>query len=211
MKEFLQSAEKILVPKGTDNKSSRDAFEKVADIEIPSFKGEELFARSEGREFWLVKSRDMPWLIANGWGDVGVTASDVVTNYQIEGTNRLTLKARTLGNEAICRFSLLCYEDQQDEMKKLLWGNSGEWIRAVTAQPKLLTEVVRPNERLRIAPEEVPVSGSVEGVMRLVGARAAADIVASGETARQNGLAELLTLMKIYPEVVFRRSEGEQL
>ena len=54
----------------------------------------------------------------------------------------------------------------------------------------------------------VSISGSVEGAMSLVGANLAADIIDSGETARQNGLVEIQQLIAIYPEVVFGTNEG---
>lgn len=210
MKEILQGAERVLIPKGDDNKLARSAFELAADIEIPTFKGEKLVASSLGRTFWLVKSKDIPELVARGYSDIGVTGEDSSLNYQIK-KRQPELRRKRLGNEAMCRFSLLTYVEDREEMLQILAKGGLDVPKAVTAQPDLLRDLFDFKETMQVLPSDIQVSGSVEGVMRLVGARLAADIVASGETARENGLVELQTLLEIFPEVVYLPDFEESL
>jgi ATP phosphoribosyltransferase len=202
LKEMAESATNILIPKGDDNKPSIQAFQEWADIEVPSFRGRELMAKSGGRVFWLFKGKDIPNLIATGKADIGMTGTDSRIEYTY-GTSSSETKIR-YGRiaEAMCRFSLLALDEQSDTIRRQLEETrSMQTLQVVTSRPRLLDYY---SGSLPIIPTNLSVNGSVEAALRLVGTPLAADIVQSGETARQNGLKEILTLGLMYPEVVAR-------
>jgi ATP phosphoribosyltransferase len=203
MRELLQSAERVLIPKGDDNQACRDAFEIAADIEIPTFKDEELFVTSDGRKFWLVKSRDIPGFIESGYGDVGITGTDVIYEYEAENRTRLSEgRRRRLGDEAMCRFSLLAREDSVGLLERLIGQTRTSSLdRVVTSKP-LLFDMIAAIRDYPLVSSRQKVSGSVEGAVSLMNERFAADVVKTGETARQNGLTEVVRLLNIYPEAV---------
>lgn len=207
MKEFLQSADRILIPKGDDRAASIRAFQEAADTEVPEFKGEQLKVTSDGRTFWLLKGKDIPGLVANGYADIGVTGTDSIIDYDTAPPGPRVQKMR-LGSEAMCRFSLLTFEDRAQSMQTFLDSTrTMATIATVTSRPKLLGTIAAARD-LPVIPMDIQISGSVEGAMSLLSASLAADIVDSGETARQNGLVEVRKLIDIYPELVFGMSEG---
>ena len=84
-----------------------------------------------------------------------------------------------------------------------MWNPIGyDSIDVLTARPKLVRKLAT-STGIVMKPIDLTISGSVEGIMQLVNAPLAADIVDSGETAKANGLREVRTLLDIYPEVVF--------
>jgi ATP phosphoribosyltransferase len=204
LREVARNATNILIPKGDDNKASVDAFQQWADIEVPSFQGRELMAKSGGRVFWLFKGKDIPGLIASGNGDIGMTGTDSVIEYGYGSSERATrLSSHRIGAE-MCRFSLLSLEADRFDISKLLESKKTEpTLNVVTSKPKLL-QYTKGNLPIRINSAEI--NGSVEAALQLIGVPMAADIVQSGETARQNGLEVVTDLLRIYPEIVGRIS-----
>lgn len=202
MRELATSAENVLIPKGDDNKACIEAFQAFADIEIPTFRGRELVARSGGKVFWLMKGKDIPGLLASGYGDVGVTGTDSRIEYnQNNSEPNQAVRYQRIGDE-MCRFSLLSLTDEAEMMQyRLENSRSFQLLPVVTSKPTLLDYYTG---NLPFIRKDVDINGSVEAALKLVGAALAADIVDTGNTARENELTEIWTLGTMYPEIVAR-------
>ncbi|TAL15254.1 hypothetical protein EPN95_00575 [Patescibacteria group bacterium] len=201
MRDLARSAENILIPKGDDNQASVDAFQQLTGIEVPDFSKRELMAKSGGRVFWLMKGKDIPGLIAAGKGDIGMAGTDSRIEYNLAKPEDKRVRYQKIGDE-MCRFSLLGLAGESEAvLDRLENSRSLQTVSVVTSRQRLL-EYYTGN--LPIIRENVDISGSVEAAMRLVGVPLAADIVDSGETARQNGLVEIFELGKMYPELITR-------
>lgn len=203
MRDLAKSAENILIPKGDDNRACVEAFQTFTDIEVPTFRGRELMAKSGGKVFWLLKGKDIPGLIASGRGDIGMTGTDSRIEYTWGNLDK-RLRSERVGAE-MCRFSLLSLQEEADRIQRQLDDSrSLQTLSVVTSRQRLLEYYLG---NLPIVPADVEVNGSVEAAMQLVGAPLAADIVDSGETARQNGLTEVFELGRVYPEILARISD----
>ena len=206
MREIAKSAERILIPKGDDNRASVDAFQQFTDIEVPTFRGRELVASAGGRVFWLFKGKDIPGLVARGLADVGVTGSDSILEYEIgqkSSDNERKIRYESISDEAMCNFSLLALKENANRFRdRLESGKSLVLLRTITSKRRLLGNFIGGLPFTMMDALGDDPSGSVEAYMRLVGADLAADVVDSGETARQNGLEAIKELMTIYPELV---------
>jgi ATP phosphoribosyltransferase len=158
--------------------------------------------KSGGRVFWLFKGKDIPNLIATGNADIGMTGTDSRIEYTYGiSTSEAKIRYERIA-DAMCRFSLLALDEQSDTIRRQLdETRSMQTLQVVTSRPRLLDYY---SGSLPIVPTNLSVNGSVEAALRLVGTPLAADIVQSGETARQNGLKEILVLGLMYPEVVAR-------
>jgi ATP phosphoribosyltransferase len=209
----LNSAERIFVPKGTDNQASIESFQQFADIEVPDFKGRELRAESQGREFWLVKARDIPAYVRSGGGDLGIVGSDVYQEY----ANTERLDGVETG-PAVCRFSVLALpekvamvEEKIASMKTVKNWNYLYPIYVTTGLPKIVQEINDTREA-PFAPKQFIPTGSVEAAILLDPCKegVGADLVSTGETARQNGLLEVFKLRDIYPMVIGAREIWEE-
>ncbi len=197
-KEIANSAERILIPKGEDSERCVTAFEVYADIEVPTFKGEKLEAKSLGRTFFKVKGVDVPLLIARGLADVGTAGTDVCMEYAEQDAIRYT----RIG-DAMCRFMLLAQECRIEDIKARLENKdkTKPILTVPTSRPNLLNKLSA-WQGLPATALELPLNGSIETMARLTGMGTVADLVETGETARQNGLVEVRRLSYIYPEII---------
>ncbi|MEK7059923.1 MAG: hypothetical protein AAB971_04175 [Patescibacteria group bacterium] len=198
----VDSAERILVSKGSDNLPCVNEFQAISGIEIPTFRGEELKATSQGREFWLVKGRDIPKYLAKKWGDIGIAGTDVYLEY----ADSRQVDCQSIG-QSMYRFSLLA-EPQKVSFVEARLNTDGRYpsypTSIPTGLPKLLMAAAQ-GQDLPFQPLEMPISDSVEAAIGLSGVGIGADIVFSGETARQNGLLEVFKLRDIYPAIMMGR------
>ncbi len=143
----------------------------------------------DGLEVLLLKDRDLPLYIEYGIADLGIVGSDVLEE---EGGD-LLVPARLLGGR--CRLSLI--------------GREGALPKA-GAQVRLASKY--PNTTRRILAEKswgaeiLELSGSVELAPLLDLAEVAIDIVQTGRTLRENGLAELEILREVAPCLVVNRA-----
>lgn len=203
LRDRAQSAANILLPKGDDRDPSIDAFQEWADIEIPEFKGRELVVKSGGKVFWLFKGKDIPGLVIKKDDTVGLTGTDSRIEYAYGKSERIV--SERIGSE-MCRFSLLSMASDTLTLEKLLDSKQTQpTLQVATSKPTLLRFATG---NLPIQLNETPISGSVEGALQYLGVPLAADIVQSGETARQNGLEIVKDLLSIYPEVVASAENG---
>jgi ATP phosphoribosyltransferase len=201
MNNLIKKAAKaklVLVPKGDDSKPCLQAFEDATGIAVPVFTDRKLEVTAKGRTFLKVKGRDIPGLIAAGYGDIGLTGSDSCEDYMASDNS---VACRPFG-PPMCRFVLLAPVSKAASVRKRL-KNGKKPLRVATSFPKLLGQCA---PDLNILPTEIAIRGSVEIMPRLLGVPLVADLVSSGATAKANGLVEIKTLLNVYPALVVKSS-----
>ena len=194
-------AKLILVPKGDDSQPCLRDFEKATGLKVPEFKDRQLEVKSGDVTFIKVKGRDIPSLIAAGFGDIGLTGSDSCEDY-IASDNSVQYQA--FGAQ-MCRFVLLAPANKAATVRKQLDANKN-YLAVATSFPKLLNKCAV-DAGIKLAPTDITVSGSVEIMPRLFNVPLVADLVASGATAKANGLVEVKTLMDVYPALVIKTAD----
>ncbi|HVV67321.1 MAG TPA: hypothetical protein VHB72_04645 [Candidatus Saccharimonadales bacterium] len=218
IKDFdIAGAERIGIPKGDDSSACIKAFEAATGIEVPVFNGRELTATSSGREFFLLKGKDMPGLAASGLIDLGVAGEDSIEMDFYYGRPVLeNLQFLPVG-APMCCLELLAEKDKRDELEERLWHSlpgSSAVMRAVTPLPGIVNyQVGRLDLPVEIVdlPPGVTISGSMEIMPRLLrrlGVELVADRVQTGKTAQANGLARVTQMWDIYPALVGRLADG---
>ena len=201
----VSSASLILVPKGDDSQPCLQAFEEATGITVPEFKGRKLEVRANGKTFLKVKGRDIPCLIAAGYGDIGLTGSDSCEDYMATDGSITYQPFDT----RMCRFALLAPAAKISTVRKQLKSNK-RYLTVATSFPRLLNKYAQA-EGLKLLPTELEVAGSVEIMPRLLEVPLVADLVSSGATAKANGLVEIMSLSDVYPALVIKNTaEVEQ-
>lgn len=198
--EGATKAKVILVPKGDDSKPCLRAFEDATGINVPAFGDRKLAVTTNGQTFFKVKGRDIPSLIAAGYGDIGLTGSDSCEDYL---TSDNSVAYQSFGRQ-MCRFVLLAPANRAPSIRGQLKENE-RYLRVATSFPKLLNQYAR-RENLKLLPTEIAISGSVEIMPSLLGVPLVADLVSSGATAKANDLVEIRTLLEVYPAIIVKSS-----
>lgn len=205
--DIAAEATQILVPKGTDNKRSREAFMEATGFEIPEFRGEQLLAYSQGKEFALVRAAVIPSLVAMGNPNPGERIGFVGTDVRAE--SMAPIRSVRIG-DAVCRLSILSSPQDREWVTDRLVGDARQLktpLSAITAYPRLLGMAAAARD-LPVIPMQLPayiqtpLKGSGEIMPELVGARIAADLMDSGMTARENNKVEVMSVADIYPELI---------
>jgi ATP phosphoribosyltransferase len=191
-------AKLILVPKGDDSRPCLQAFEDATGIKVPEFENRMLVVKAKGRTFMKVKGRDIPGFIAAGYGDIGLAGCDSCEDYMASNSS---VAYEPIGRQ-MCRFVLLAPANKAAAVRRQLKANRKP-LQVATSFPKLLSQRAQ-LLKLNIIPADSTISGSVEIMPRLLGIPLVADLVASGETARANGLVEIRTLLDVYPAIVLK-------
>lgn len=203
MNDLIKQAAKaklILVPKGDDSRPCLQAFEDAAGISVPAFENRKLEVKAGGRIFLKVKGRDIPRLIAAGYGDMGLTGSDSCEDYAASDNS---VAYQPFG-PPMCRFVLLAPAGKAASVRKRLKDGKIP-LRVATSFPKLLSQCA---QDLNIMPTEITICGSVEIMPRLLDVPLVADLVSSGATAKANGLVEIQTLLNVHPALIVKSSAG---
>jgi ATP phosphoribosyltransferase len=198
--DTVTDARLLLVPKGDDSQPCLQAFEKATGITVPEFKDRKLEATADGKTFFKVKGRDIPRLIAAGYGDIGLTGSDSCEDYMAYGNDNSV--AYQSFDSRMCRFALLAPSAKAAVVRQQLQSNQ-RYLSVATSFPRLLGKYAQA-EGLKLLPTELAVAGSVEIMPRLLNVPLVADLVSSGATAKANGLVEIMSLSDVYPALVIR-------
>ncbi len=203
--EAAQAAERIVVPKGDDNKGCIQAFQEVTDIEVPIFSDRAYKAVSQGREFFLVKGKDIPRIVSSDRFsvDVGLTGYD--SYLEFAGVSAVNLAYQKVGRP-MCEFALLAPTDEAERTVWLL-DNSMSPLQVETSFPRLLSGLAATSD-LNITVLNDGLSGSMEIMPELSGIRLVADLVTKGDTARANGVTPIRKLIDVYPVLVVK--DGSQ-
>lgn len=204
----IAGAERIGVPKGDDRVPCVDAFQEATGIEVPDFRGRELSAISEGREFFLLKGRDIAGFAAAGFIDLGTTGTD---SYDCCEKSQ-DVRCRRIG-DAMCQLVLMSLEDSEASVRERLEADAryASALMPVASPLPGYVDGFAASRDLPIKAVDLPagvtVSGSMEimpQVLKGMGVELVADRVDSGETARDNGLVPVMPMMDIYPALVQR-------
>jgi ATP phosphoribosyltransferase len=196
----VSKAKLILVPKGDDSVPCLQAFQEAIGIAVPEFEGRKLEAKAGRRTFLKVKGRDIPRLIAAGYGDVGLTGSDSCEEYMNSPETGIAYQAF---GPSMCRFVLLAPREAAATTRRRLKGP--KLMPVATSFPNLLRKCAQ-KCNLPLAVMDMALLGSVEIMPRLLGVPLVADLVSSGSTAKANGLVEIASLLDVRPAVVVRTS-----
>lgn len=202
----IDGAVKIGIPKGDDRNPCVEAFQEATDIEVPDFEGRRLKAVSQGREFFLLKGKDMAGLAAHGIIDLGATGTD---SYET-GPNYKNIRCQRIG-DAMCQLVLMSEASAKESVEARLNADP-RYRSAVMPVATPLPEQVNlfaASRDLPLRAVELPsgmtISGSMEimpELLRDMGAELVADRVESGQTARENGLVRIMPMLDIYPALV---------
>lgn len=202
LETIVQNSHNILLPGGRDYEGCVNVFEKVFGITVPAFPDRRLSIDQDNRRFIKVKSRDVPQLIQQGYGDIGVVYTDVCR----ENITDESMAYQEIGDGGL-KLSLLFPAEKEEEIKMRLHLNNKPLVVA-TAYPRLLTgwlKEVPKDTRLNISVASLTPSGSVEAMVALGVADAAVDVVNTGATARANNLG-ILPLLDIKPAVIYKKT-----
>jgi ATP phosphoribosyltransferase len=204
--EAAQSAERILLPKGSDCKPAINAFTEATGIEVPDFAYRKYIATSQGKEFFSVSAKDVTKLVEQGKADVGVTGED----QYIEALGGRIWTANKPLCEVIgppmCYLAVLASEEDAASVRRNLFYTRGRSAysseRVVTSFPNLVNGLAATRDLYL----EVynTCQGSTEAMPRLLGCRAVVDIVGNGDTALANELVVVEKLMDIAPVLIGR-------
>jgi ATP phosphoribosyltransferase len=196
-------AKLILVPKGDDGQPCLQAFEDATGITVPAFKERKLEAVAKGRTFLKVKGRDIPGLVAAGYGDMGLSGSDSCEDYMAASGNPVAYQPF---GPRMCRFVLLAPANKAAAVRKQLKNNKLP-LRVASSFPELVRQCAL-KQNLKLLPTEITLSGSVEIMPRLLDVPLVADLVSTGTTAKANNLVEIQTMLDVYPAIVVKASGG---
>ena len=204
----IAGAERIGIPKGDDRNPCVEAFQAATDIEVPDFNGRELRASSQGREFFLLKGKDIAGFAEAGLIDLGTTGSDSYDCYP----KRQGVRCQRIG-DAMCQLVLMSEAGKKESIEGRLNADAryGSTLMPVaTPLPEAVNNFASWRDlplRAVELPEGMTVSGSMEimpGLLSDMGVELVADRVDSGQTARENGLVAVMPIMDIYPALVQR-------
>ena len=183
---------RLALPKGRNLKIALEAF-RAAGIGLEGLAIKDRRLRIEfpedDLEVLLLKDWDLPLYVEYGIADCGVVGSDVLE--EVDGD--LLVPARF--SDGHCRMSLIGHEGAMPD--------PGEQVRLVSKYPLTARRVIADRPW---GAEVLKLNGSVELGPLLDLAEVALDIVQTGQTLRDNGLAELETVREIQPCLVANRS-----
>jgi len=124
-------------------------------------------------EILLLRSSDIPEIVADGAADIGITGQNTVAE---KGYSVTEIQSLGFGK---CALSLAFPEKEED------YSLDGK--RIATSYPGILNEYLRQNDTQA---QVVDLSGSVELAPRLKIADCICDLVSTGSTLRSNGLKQ---------------------
>lgn len=187
---------RIALPKGRNLGPTLEAF-RAAGI---AFDGLDLSGRQlrfhlpeEGFEILLLKDWDLPLYVEYGIVDCGVVGTDVLEEAGFD------LLAPVRFREGRCRLSLIGFPGT--------FPQPGEQIRLASKYQNLARRLVASRPW---GAEVLKLSGSIELAPVLDLAELALDIVQTGRTLTENGLAELEVVAEVAPCLVMNRASYQR-
>ena len=182
----------IALPKGRLGEQVYRLFE-AAGYECPSIRGENrrlIFENEErGVRYFWVKPSDVAIYVERGAADVGVAGKDILLEYQPDVYELLDLG---MGR---CRMCVAAKKTFRDSMDRTL--------RVATKFPRIAKEYfARQGRDIEI----IHLNGSIELAPILGLSDVIVDIVETGATLQENGLAVLTGFMPISARVIANKS-----
>jgi ATP phosphoribosyltransferase len=148
----------------------------------------------EGFEVLLLKDWDLPLYVEHGVADCGVVGSDVLA--EVDGDLLTPVRLA----DGRCRLSLIG--------RPGALPRPGSQVRLATKYPSLARRLLAARPWTA---EVLALSGSVELAPVLDLAEVALDIVQTGRTLAENGLAELESVEEVAPVLVINRASFHRL
>lgn len=204
IQETINKSTCILLPSGRDYNHCADILHDAFGVFVPEFPERTLIAKTAGRMFIKVKSRDVPMLIEHGYGDVGLAYTDICQE-KIAADSSI---AYEIIGESLLKFCLLFPEANVKSLEERLGAPELAPVVVATSYPTVLknciAQALGEGRNLNIVISPITPSGSVESMVALGLADVAADVVNTGVTAAANSL-QPFPLMNIYPALVYRK------
>jgi ATP phosphoribosyltransferase len=145
-------------------------------------------------EFFFLRPRDISVYVGSGELDLGITGRDLVLDSEAPVTERLALG---FGGSSFRYAAPMGRDWKVDDL---------EGLRVATAYPRLVhADLARHGIRVTL----IQLDGAVEISVQLGVADAIADVVGSGRTLRQHGLATFGDTICTSEAVLVERSEAE--
>lgn len=191
---------RVLVPKSGDARPSATLFTELTGIEVPGSLWENEFEQVGNVSFRLAPGADIPGQLAAGWGDIGISSTELTAN----SGKSSELSAFRLSTAPICWLALIALRDAATEWREFLAIPPDERAakRTVpTAFPLFVRRIVLA-QGLPIDPADVPVRGKAEALLNVGGIRAVADRVVTGTSAKRQGGEIVDVLAPIFPELL---------
>ena len=183
---------RLALPKGRNLTTALAAF-RAAGLAFAGLEDEDRKLRlafpDDGVEVLLLKDWDLPLYVQRGIADCGVIGSDVLE--ELDGDLLVPVRFR----EGRCRLSFIGHPGTRLE--------AGEQVRLASKYPRIAERVLRHKPW---GAEILKLYGSVELAPILDLAEVALDIVQTGRTLADNGLAELEVVRQVAPCLVVNRS-----
>jgi len=146
-----------------------------------------MFDLPGGGRVLLVKPSDVPTYVEHGVADLGIAGADTLREQERDLYEPVDLQI------GACRLVVAESVDHPARVRR------GMELRVATSFPKLARDHYRSKG---ISPEIIPLHGSVE-LSAITGlADQIVDLVESGETLRQNRLAEVETIMHVTSRLI---------
>lgn len=208
---------RVLVASGDDKVPCVEAFQEATGIEVPNFSGEQDEVEAGEVLFMSVKGSDVPGMLEDPnrlepWEGVtvGLSGSDTLkgASYRMPSVSYMNI------GERMCTFSLMAPDKRVGEALDVLdpingGRSSGRLEPTLTSFPDLLG-LLAAEQDLPVKATDWQPRGSVEMLIARSGLRLGADLVVSGETARQNNVTVLpgYDLYDVYPAIAWRKPDA---
>lgn len=194
----------VALPKGRLGEKVYAMFA-AAGFECPEIKNEnrKLIFRSEtaGVSYFWVKPSDVAIYVERGAADIGVAGKDILLEYEPDVYELLDLKT------GVCRMAVAAKKDFRDDPEKTL--------RVATKFPHIAETFYA--EKCRDI-DIIRLNGSIELAPILGLSDVIVDIVETGRTLRENGLAVMEDIVPVSARLIankaslkFKNSEIEQI
>lgn len=155
--------------------------------------------------FLLVRSRDIPHYINNGWANMGISTCDYFNEYRLDKNSLNSICANVLLSKDLGFFekSRLCFAGNSK--------NKNHYFDLASSSKKLIIATEYVNicrnyfNRRNVNVDIIKIGGSLELMPKYAHADAILDIVESGKTLHNNSLVIYEELMKISTNVLVNK------
>ena len=186
----------IALPKGRLTTEATELFAR-AGIEVTPPTGDDrrlIFENTKERLcFMVLRGHDVPTYVEYGAADLGIAGSDVLSEQGRDLYEPLDLK---IGR---CRMVVAEPKELKERDNPARWTS----VRVATKFPNITT---RHFADKGVQVELIKLYGSIEIAPLLGLSERIVDLVQSGETLKQNGLAEVETIMEVTSRLVCNRA-----